>query len=88
MRLIWSESAWAAYLDWQARDRQVLERINALIKDAKRTPFTGIGKPEPLKGTLAGWWSRRITAEHRLIYRITGTESAKALEIACCLYHY
>ncbi len=88
MKLIWSEGAWAAYLDWQARDRQVLERINALIRDAKRTPFTGIGKPEPLKGTLAGWWSRRITAEHRLIYRITGADSAKALEIAFCLYHY
>jgi len=88
MRLVWSEAAWGDYLEWQSRDRQALERINALIKDARRAPLTGLGKPEPLKGTLAGWWSRRITGEHRLVYRISGSGDAKALEIAGCLYHY
>ena len=88
MKLVWSEGAWGEYLEWQRRDRQIVERINALIKDARRTPFTGLGKPEPLKGPLAGWWSRRITGEHRLVYRISGPHDAKALEIAACLYHY
>ena len=88
MRLVWSESSWGEYLEWQRRDRQIVERINALIKDTRRTPLTGLGKPEPLKGSLAGWWSRRITSEHRLVYRITGAHDAKALEIAACLYHY
>jgi toxin YoeB len=84
MRLLFSGQGWEDYLWWQARDRKTLERINALIKDASRNPFQGIGKPEPLRGDLSGWWSRRITQEHRLVYRaMDGT-----LQIAQCRYHY
>ena len=84
MRLLFSGQGWEDYLWWQARDRKTLERINALIKDASRNPFQGIGKPEPLRGDLSGWWSRRITQEHRLVYRaVDGT-----LQIAQCRYQY
>ena len=84
MRLLFSGQGWEDYLWWQARDRKTLERINVLIKDASRNPFQGIGKPEPLRGDLSGWWSRRITQEHRLVYRaMDGT-----LQIAQCRYHY
>ena len=84
MRLLFSGQGWEDYLWWQARDRKTLERINALIKDASRNPFQGVGKPEPLRGDLSGWWSRRITQEHRLVYRaMDGT-----LQIAQCRYHY
>lgn len=84
MRLIFSEQAWADYLHWQAQDAKLLIRINGLIKECTRTPFTGTGKPEPLRGTLSGWWSRRITQEHRLVYR----PSDDGLLIAQCRYHY
>ncbi|QHD96291.1 Txe/YoeB family addiction module toxin [Proteus terrae subsp. cibarius] len=79
-----SEQSWSDYLYWQQIDKKIIKRINELIKDIKRTPFSGIGKPEPLKHNLAGFWSRRITDEHRLIYRITDS----AIEIASCRYHY
>jgi toxin YoeB len=88
MKLLWTEFAWQDYLHWQTNDRNVLERINELIKDARRTPFRGIGKPEPLKGEFSGWWSRRITGEHRLVYRITGKGESQQLEIVQCRYHY
>ena len=88
MKLLWTELAWHDYLYWQENDRDIIERINTLIKDALRSPFKGIGKPEPLKGEFAGWWSRRITGEHRLVYRVTGKTSAQQLEIAQCRYHY
>ncbi|HEJ9487486.1 TPA: Txe/YoeB family addiction module toxin [Proteus mirabilis] len=84
MILIFSEQSWSDYLYWQQIDKKIIKRINELIKDIKRTPFSGIGKPEPLKHNLAGFWSRRITDEHRLIYRITDS----AIEIASCRYHY
>lgn len=84
MKLIFSEQSWSDYLYWQQVDKKIIKRINELIKDIKRTPFSGIGKPEPLKHNLAGFWSRRITDEHRLIYRITDS----AIEIASCRYHY
>lgn len=84
MKLVFSSRAWEDYLYWQAHDRKALERLNALIKEASRTPFTGIGKPEPLRGKLSGWWSRRITQEHRLVYRVEKGE----LQIAQCRYHY
>lgn len=84
MKLIFSEQAWEDYLYWQSQDRKLLERINALIKECSRTPFNGTGKPEPLRGSLAGWWSRRITQEHRLVYR----PSEYGLLIAQCRYHY
>jgi len=88
MKLAWAPQAWDDYLYWQQNDRDVVEKVNALIKDAKRDPFRGLGKPEPLKQTLQGWWSRRITGEHRFVYRVIGSGETKALEIAQCRYHY
>ena len=88
MKLLWTETAWEDYLHWQESDLKVLEKINDLIKDIQRNPFKGIGKPEPLKGPLSGWWSRRITDEHRLVYRVRGQSDAQVLDIAQCRYHY
>jgi toxin YoeB len=88
MKLLWTEFAWDDDLYWQDSERDIAERINMLIKDARRSPFKGIGKPEPLKGEFAGWWSRRITGAHRLIYRVAGKAEAQQLEIAQCRYHY
>lgn len=84
MKLIFSEQAWEDYLYWQSQDAKLVARINGLIKECARTPFQGTGKPEPLRGPLAGWWSRRITQEHRLVYRAT----EDGLLIAQCRYHY
>ena len=84
MKLVFAEQAWTDYLHWQSTDRALLARINELIKECARTPFSGRGKPEPLRGTLSGWWSRRITQEHRLVYRVEG----ESLFIAQCRYHY
>jgi toxin YoeB len=69
-KLLWDESGWEDYLYWQANDKKILFRINDLIKDTQRNPFTGLGKPEPLKGNLSGCWSRRINEEHRLVYMV------------------
>ena len=88
MRLVWTEEAWEDYLHWQKNDQKILRAINDLIQDIRRDHFRGLGKPEPLKHELTGWWSRRITGEHRLVYRVSGTEPAKFLEIAQCRYHY
>jgi toxin YoeB len=88
MKLLWGESAWEDYLYWQEGDRGVLSRINALLQDIRRNPFKGIGKPEPLRGDLAGWWSRRITGDHRLIYRARGSGDEQRIEIVACRYHY
>jgi toxin YoeB len=88
MKLLWTNEAWEDYLHWQETDQDVLRRINELLRDARRSPFKGIGKPEPLKGDLAGWWSRRITADHRLVYRVAGKGDAQQLEVAACRYHY
>lgn len=84
MRLMWLPGGWEDYLYWQEQDRKTLHRINELIRDSLRSPFTGIGKPEPLKGNLKGWWSRRITQEHRLVYRQEG----QTLVIMQCRFHY
>ncbi len=83
-QLIFSDLAWEDYLHWQATDPKILKRIHALIADAKRHPFKGLGKPEPLRHGLAGWWSRRINDEHRMVYRVAGD----ALLIAQLRYHY
>jgi toxin YoeB len=88
VKLIFWPTGWVDYLHWQAEDPKLLTRVNGLIKEVRRDPFQGIGKPEALSGNLAGWWSRRIDREHRLVYRVTGKGEAKALEIAACRYHY
>ena len=84
MKLVFSEHAWEEYLHWQKTDRKVVQRIHALIRDVQRTPFEGIGKPEPLKHALSGYWSRRITDEHRLVYKVEGD----AIQVAQLRYHY
>jgi len=84
MRLIFADEAWDDYLYWQKHDKQMVERINKLIKEIQRSPFTGIGKPEALKHALAGFWSRRITDEHRIVYRVEDS----ALLIAQLRFHY
>ena len=78
------EVAWEEYLWWQTQDKKTIRRINMLIKDMQRNPFEGIGKPEPLKGDLSGWWSRRIDDDNRIVYRVTD----HALVIANCKNHY
>ncbi|MCR6633224.1 MAG: Txe/YoeB family addiction module toxin [Magnetospirillum sp.] len=88
MRLLWTERAWGQYLYWQETDDATLSRINELLRDSMRHPFAGLGKPEPLKGDLKGWWSRRITGEHRLVYRVEGSGEAQTLVVAMCRYHY
>ncbi|WP_118136061.1 Txe/YoeB family addiction module toxin [Oceanicella sp. SM1341] len=89
MKLVFSDHAWEDYLAWQAPGNEKgLERVNTLIGAARRRPFEGIGKPEPLRGDLTGWWSRRITGEHRFVYRVSGKGAAQALEIAQLRYHY
>ena len=83
-RLTFTNTAWEDYLYWQSHDKQILKKINQLIKDCQRSPFDGIGKPEPLKRDLSGAWSRRISDEHRLVYVVTTDE----LRISNCQYHY
>jgi toxin YoeB len=75
---------WSEYLGWQQADAKVLQRINVLIEECRRHPFTGTGRPEPLRQNLTGWWSRRITGEHRLVYRVRGLGGAQALEVLSC----
>lgn len=84
MTLVFAPQAWDDYLHWQSTDKAMVRRINTLIKEILRSPFDGIGKPEPLKHALAGYWSRRIDGEHRIVYRIEGD----ALWIAQLRYHY
>ena len=84
MKFVWDENAWADYLWWQTQDRKVLRRINTLLQDVARTGNEGIGKPEPLKHGFHGYWSRRITYEHRLVYKIVDDE----IRTTACRYHY
>ena len=84
MLLVWDESAWSDYLWWQRQDRKVLKRINALLVDIQRNGNEGIGKPEPLKYDFADYWLRRITEEHRLVYKVVDD----GIRIAACRYHY
>ena len=81
---MWLPGGWADYLWWQENDRKVLARVNEVIRDTMRDPFSGIGKPEPLKGNLKGWWSRRITQEHRLVYRF----EEQTVIVMQCRFHY
>ena len=84
MNIQFTDDAWEDYLSWQQADKQILRKINQLLKDIQRTPFSGIGKPEPLKHQLQGCWSRRIDSEHRLVYEITDD----ALKVISCRFHY
>ena len=84
MKLIFSENAWEDYLFWQRTDKKILQRINTLLREIKRNPFEGIGKPEPLKQALSGYWSRRINEEHRIVYKV----ASDAIYIAQLRYHY
>ena len=84
MKLVFSENAWEDYLYWQKTDKKILRRVNKLIKEIKRNPFEGIGKPEPLKHALSGYWSRRINDEHRIVYKVTDD----SVLIAQLRYHY
>jgi toxin YoeB len=84
VKVTFSDDGWDDYLYWQTQDRKILKRINQLIEDISRNENTGIGKPEPLRHEWAGWWSRRITQEHHLVYRVSGDR----VEIAVCRFHY
>jgi len=84
MNLVFADKAWDDYLYWQKNNRQVLKKINTLIKEIQREPFKGLGDPEPLKYNWSGYWSRRITLEHRIVYRVQDDN----LLIAQCRYHY
>jgi toxin YoeB len=88
MNLLWSEEGWEDFLYWLETDRGMIRRVNTLIADIRRNRFSGIGKPEPLRDNLSGWWSRRINGEHRLVYRIIGTGDAQRIEIIMCRFHY
>ena len=88
MSILWAGAAWEDYTEWQRQDRATVAKINQLVDNIQRTPFAGLGKPEPLRGPLAGWWSRRISGEHRLVYRVAGTPPDQRIEIVQCRYHY
>ena len=84
----WTEEAWEEYTYWQESDRQIASKINTLVRECLRTPFAGIGKPEPLRGELSGFWSRRLTAEHRFIYKVYGKPDDFVLSVVACRFHY
>lgn len=88
MKLVFANAAWDDYIHWSATSEKTRQRINDMIRQCQRTPFSGIGKPEPLRGDLKGWWSRRITQEHRMVYRVLGTDADQRLEIAQLRFHY
>ena len=88
MKLLWHDGAWDDYQHWAANEPKVHKRLNELLKECRRTPFKGMGKPEPLRGELRGWWSRRITAEDRLVYRVQGRGEDQVLEVIQCRFHY
>ena len=84
MKIIFTKNSWEDYISWQSEDKKMLKKINELIKDIQRTPFAGKGKPEPLKYDLAGFWSRRIDREHRLVYQVSKNE----ILVYSCRFHY
>jgi toxin YoeB len=88
VRLAFTPRAWIQYQHWLEADIETFRRLNILIRECQRTPFAGLGKPEPLKNEFKGYWSRRITLEHRLVYRVTGSGDAQTLEIVQCRFHY
>ena len=84
MKVVFSEHAWEEYVAWQRTQPKLVKRVNALIREIQRSPFAGVGKPEPLRHALSGYWSRRVTEEHRIVYKVTGD----AVLIAQIRYHY
>ena len=88
MRVSFTPQGWQHFTYWTSGDRKVYRRLIRLIEETRRAPFSGLGKPEPLRNELKGWWSRRIDDEHRLIYRVTGSDENQTLEIAACRFHY
>lgn len=88
MKILFTDDGWHDYRHWLDTDLGVLAKVTALIEHCRRDPFRGIGKPEPLRNELRGWWSRRIDKEHRLIYRVEGKGADQRLEIAQCRFHY
>lgn len=84
VKIVWDQNSWDDYVWWQTQDRKILKRVNELIKDIQRNGNEGLGKPERLRNNLSGYWSRRITEEHRLVYTIEGDE----IRIAQCRFHY
>lgn len=88
MKLTFLPTGWEHYTYWAEHDPKMLVRINELLRDVRRSPFRGIGKPEPLRDRLAGWWSRRIDSEHRLVYRLIGKGEDQMIEIMSCRFHY
>ena len=88
MKLVFAKQAWEDYQHWIDTNPKIRARINDIIKQCQRTPFEGVGKPEPLRGDLKGWWARRITQEHRMVYRVVGAASKQHLEIAQLRFHY
>ncbi|MEP7350969.1 MAG: Txe/YoeB family addiction module toxin [Sphingorhabdus sp.] len=88
MRLGFTAQGWDEYVTLRGADAKAHKKLDALIRECLRRPFTGTGKPEPLKNNLKGWWSRRITQEHRLVYRVMGSGDEQMLEISHCQYHY
>jgi toxin YoeB len=88
VKICFTRDGWEDYRHWAEADRKVLAQVNRLIEDIRRQPFAGLGKPEPLKGALAGWWSRRVTGEHRLVYRVVGLGEDQRVEVLQARYHY
>lgn len=88
MKVVWTAQAWQDYLCWRRHDAGTSRKINALIEDIQRSRFRGLGKPEALKFALSSWWSRRITQEHRSVYRVSGKDGDRLLEITQCRYRY
>ena len=88
MKIVFADRAWEDYQHWVGSDAETLKRLNDLIEECRRTPFKGKGKPEPLRGDLKSWWSRRITKDDRLVYRVEGKGEDQRLEIAQCRFHY
>jgi toxin YoeB len=86
--IAFTENAWANYMHWVENDSETLDKINVLIREIKKDPFRGMGKPEPLRGNLSGYWSRRITGEHRLVYHVEGTKPNQVLTIIQARFHY
>ncbi|URK88062.1 Txe/YoeB family addiction module toxin [Rhizobium sp. RCAM05350] len=88
MKILFTSKGWKHYRYWAENDKTILLRLNTLIEECRRTPFSGLGKPRSLRGEFQGFWSRRITDEDRLVYRVSGLAETQTIEIVACRYHY